>query len=155
MRRYLRISLRAMLVAVLLCGVALGVFVHRAERQRAAVAEIERLGGYVGYEASDPDAGIMAWGSGLGTSSLCNRVANVVGLDYVYRVTWFSHFPEGTEKCLPHLHRLPHLSQIIILIDGGNVDADEKRAEELKRRIQRELPSCQVEAEMFWICDDR
>jgi len=155
MRRYLRISLRAMLVAVLLCGVALGMFVHRAERQRAAVAEIERLGGYVGYEASDPDAGIMAWGSGLGTSSLFNRVANVVGLDYVYRVTRFSHFPEGTEKCLPHLHRLPDLNRVIILMDGGNLDEDERRAKELAERIRRELPSCQVEQELFWICDDR
>ena len=49
-RRYLRISLRGLIVLVLVFGSALGWIVKRTKVQRAAVAAIERAGGSVNYE---------------------------------------------------------------------------------------------------------
>jgi hypothetical protein len=48
--RYLRISVRGLIVLVLVLGGALGWIVNRAEVQRNAVAAIERAGGSVKYE---------------------------------------------------------------------------------------------------------
>ena len=49
-RRYLRISLRGLIVLVLVLGSVLGWIVSRAKVQRDAVAAIERAGGSVKYE---------------------------------------------------------------------------------------------------------
>jgi hypothetical protein len=49
-RRYLRISVRGLLVLVLGLGVALGWMVNRADVQRNAVAAIKRAHGSVGYK---------------------------------------------------------------------------------------------------------
>src|SRR5262245_17910828 len=49
-RRWLRFSLRTLLLALTLACVALGWWVHKAERQRRAVAAIRAAGGYVEYD---------------------------------------------------------------------------------------------------------
>ena len=48
-QRYVRISLRALIVLVLVIGSALGWIINRAKVQRDAVAVIERAGGSVKY----------------------------------------------------------------------------------------------------------
>lgn len=48
-RRYLRISLRTLLLLVTVLGVALGVYLNRVQQQARAVAMIERLGGQCWY----------------------------------------------------------------------------------------------------------
>src|SRR5215469_1671698 len=48
-RRWMQVSLRTVLVLVTLLCVALSVWVMPAERQRRAMAAIEKLGGNVGY----------------------------------------------------------------------------------------------------------
>jgi hypothetical protein len=48
-RRWMQFSIRTVLVLVTLIGVALSLWVVPAERQRRAVAAIEKLGGNVGY----------------------------------------------------------------------------------------------------------
>jgi hypothetical protein len=49
-RRWLRLSVRALMVVVVVLAVALGWFVRRARVQREAVAAIERSGGQVRYD---------------------------------------------------------------------------------------------------------
>jgi hypothetical protein len=48
-RRYLRFSVRGLIVLVLVVGAGLGWTVRSARIQRDAVAAIERAGGSVGY----------------------------------------------------------------------------------------------------------
>lgn len=49
-RRWLRFSIRTLLILVTLCGVWLGLKVNAARRQQQAVAEIQKLGGWVRYD---------------------------------------------------------------------------------------------------------
>ena len=49
-RKYLRISLRGLLVAMTITGVALGLYLKRVQDQIRAVAMIESLGGRCWYE---------------------------------------------------------------------------------------------------------
>ncbi|MEQ8787071.1 MAG: hypothetical protein RIC55_12255 [Pirellulaceae bacterium] len=111
MRRYLRFSLRASLGGVLLCGVVLGVAAARAERQRAAVAAINRLGGTVAYEEGAPEIGgwcICERRSDL-RSRITSSIARRIGGDYFYCVVRFSAYPEAAEDCLPYLTSLSGL----------------------------------------------
>src|SRR5262245_9470051 len=65
-QRYLRISLRGLIVLVLVIGSALGWIINRAKVQRDAVAVIERSGGTVKYQWDWKDegpssSGKLAW----------------------------------------------------------------------------------------------
>ncbi len=51
LRKYLRFSVRGLLVLVLVIAAALGWLVRGARTQRHAVAAIERAGGSVGYHS--------------------------------------------------------------------------------------------------------
>jgi len=144
MRRYLRISLRAMLVGMLLCGVVLGVFVARAERQRTEVAAIKRLGGFVGYEGFTFSYALGGYGPAEGSSPLVHQLADIMGPDYFYRVQYFAAGPEEAEKCLPHLRNLRGIRTVIIWINISNYESDSKLAKDLEQRIQRIFPDCEV-----------
>jgi hypothetical protein len=50
LRRWFRFRLRTLLLMITLCGVICGTWLHRAERQRRAVAGIEASGGRVFYD---------------------------------------------------------------------------------------------------------
>jgi hypothetical protein len=56
-QRYLRISLRGLIVLVLVIGSGLGWIINRAKVQRDAVAVIERAGGSVKYQWDWKDEG--------------------------------------------------------------------------------------------------
>src|SRR5262245_58642988 len=49
-RRWLRLSVRALMVLVLITGGGLGWMLHRARVQRDAVAVLQRAGGQVTYD---------------------------------------------------------------------------------------------------------
>ena len=82
-RRFLRFSVRGMIVLVLVIGTGLGWLVRSARIQREAVAVIETDGG--GGVAYD-------WDSGAGTTDFRGRppapnwLADLVGVDYFGRV---------------------------------------------------------------------
>jgi hypothetical protein len=151
MRRYLRISLRAMLLGMLLFGVVLGVVVHRAERQRAAVASINRLGGTVYYEEVARHGGPLDSKPADG-ASLVEKLADLLGKDYFYGVERFSAFPEAAEKCLPHLRNLHGLRRVTINTDNGMLESELKLAEDVQQRVHRMLPDCEVEQDMVYLC---
>jgi hypothetical protein len=56
-QRYLRFSLRGLIVVVLVIGSGLGWTINRAKAQRDAVAVIERVGGSVKYQWDWMDEG--------------------------------------------------------------------------------------------------
>src|SRR5688572_14736937 len=62
-RRWLRFSLRTLLVLVTLLSIGLGWFVHRGERQRRAVAALKKMGIRVYYEdkGSPPASKSFDW----------------------------------------------------------------------------------------------
>lgn len=62
-RKFLRISLRSLLVAITITGVALGVYLNRVQDQVRAVAMIERLGGRCWYDFQVDDNRISHPGS--------------------------------------------------------------------------------------------
>ena len=65
-RRWLRFSLRSLLVAITLFAIVLGVEMNRVRKQRLIVAEVERSGGSVGYACrfSSPFDGAELYSAG-------------------------------------------------------------------------------------------
>ena len=55
-RRFLRFSLRTLLLLTAVVAVLLGVQVNKAQKQRAAVAAIEEAGGFVSFLQPVPDS---------------------------------------------------------------------------------------------------
>ncbi|HUY88603.1 MAG TPA: hypothetical protein VMV10_07710 [Pirellulales bacterium] len=75
-RRWLQFSLRTMLLLMLVCGVWLGWFVDRAQRQKRAVEKIEAEGGEVGFwhRPIMPDFCGVAGGPTPGPDWLCRLI---------------------------------------------------------------------------------
>src|SRR5262245_46876506 len=82
-RRYLRFSVRGLIVVVLVIGIWLGWIVRRARIQREAVAAIKNAGGFVAYE--------WEWANGTlipGAKPWAPRwLVDLIGVDYLGRVT--------------------------------------------------------------------
>ncbi len=58
-KRWLRFSLRTMLMLMTILCVWLGFKVHRAERQKAAIAWVESVGGAVSYDYEFDEVGVL------------------------------------------------------------------------------------------------
>jgi hypothetical protein len=80
-RRWLRLSVRGLVILVLLIGCWLGWEVHQAQVQREAVAAIRRVNGNVDYEL-DPSRS-PAWLRWLADRIGLDYVSHVVGVDLV------------------------------------------------------------------------
>ncbi len=114
--RYLRLSLRALIVLVLLIGGGLGWMVHRARVQREAVAAIERAGdkGWYDWEWSDghPNpSGQPRWPKWL---------VDRIGVDYFGHVSAvFTRRASDRE-----LAKISNLGQLECLLIGGSSVTD-------------------------------
>jgi hypothetical protein len=97
-RRYLRISLRELIVIVLVLGSALGWIVQRAKVQRDAVAAIERAGGSVKYEWERKDG----WPNPSG-NPWWPKLADLRSLSIFYS--------QVSDNGMEQLRRLPRLDQ--------------------------------------------
>jgi hypothetical protein len=117
-RRWFRYSLRTLLAAVTLVALALGVWVHRAERQRRAVAAIRDMGGHVFYDFErlpefDPTTGELvfdlpapAW------------MMNGLGWDYFADVTVvILSYSNMTDERMPLLKAFPEMKRFQIGTD--------------------------------------
>jgi Leucine Rich Repeat (LRR) protein len=110
-RKYLRFSVRGLIVLVLVIGVGLGWIVRSARIQRDAVAAIEDVEGSVTYD--------WQWRNGnyirAGTPWAPRWLVDLIGVDYFGHVTGvviFSSSPE-TDAAIAqagHLSQLEHLS---------------------------------------------
>ena len=94
-RRWLRYSLRSLLVAMTIGCVAFGLWRNSAEKQRRAVAVIEEAGGFVGYDY-DLYGEETPW------------LAHLLGRDYVASVeeAYLAGYTDAPLVAASHLRRL-------------------------------------------------
>jgi hypothetical protein len=119
-RRYLRFSVRRLIVLVLVIGAGLGWFVHEAQVQRDAVAVIKRAGGSVSYD--------WAWKNGSsvpgGKPWAPRWLVDLVGVDYFGHVTIVVSDPgaRSTDATLAQIGRLTQL-EVLDLPESSISDA--------------------------------
>jgi hypothetical protein len=113
-RRYLRLSVRGLIVLVLVVGVWLGWLVCGARVQREAVAAIKEAGGWVEYDWERGDAHGM-----LGTPWAPQWLVDLVGVDYFGHVT-LSRIASDSE--LVQIGRLTRLRTLYL--DGSFIGDD-------------------------------
>jgi internalin A len=107
--RFLRFSLRGLIVIVLIIGGSLGWMVQSARVQREAVAAIEEAGGIVQYERrhwSRPNSLPVQPVSGPWAPGW---VVKLVGVDYFDRVVQVALNEEDSAAALPYIRDLPHI----------------------------------------------
>ena len=107
-RRYLRVSVRGLIVLVLVIGGGLGWMVRQAHIQREAVAAITKAGGYAHYNwewtNGNPVQGGKPWAPAW--------LVDLIGVDYFGHVTdatiinWETDAAIAQVECLTRLQRL-------------------------------------------------
>jgi Leucine-rich repeat (LRR) protein len=107
-RRFLRFSVRGMIVVVLLIGGWLGWIVRSAQIQREAVAAIKNAGGNVSYNWEWSNGKSISAGRPCGPKWL----VNLIGVDYFGHVTAVGLFHPINDTVLVHVGRLTGLQQL-------------------------------------------
>jgi internalin A len=106
-RRFLRFSVRRLIVLVLLTGGWLGWTVRQASIQRDAVAAITKDGGNFSYDWEWRD------GKSMGGIPLAQRwLVDRIGVDYFGHVTRVTLFPGATDGVLVKVGRLNQLQEL-------------------------------------------
>lgn len=116
-RRWLRFSLRTLLIVIMLSSLPLGWLAMKmvqAKRQRRAVEAIEEAGGWVQYdcvvdESSKPQPPVPAWLTGLVGADMFVDVVQVRILE-----------SEAPDMALEHLKELPKLK--LLYLSGTQTD---------------------------------
>ena len=92
-RRWLRFSVRSLMIVVLISGCALGWIIHRARAQRTAVAAVRKVGGFASYDCE--------FGPGraspVALSGWKKMIADSVGIDFVDNVVFVQIMEIGSE----------------------------------------------------------
>jgi hypothetical protein len=119
-RRFLRFSVRGLIVLVLVIGVVLGWIVRSAHIQRNAVAAITKAGGYVKYDWEWQSLSPIPNGKPMYPRWLVDRL----GVDYFGNVSYvhFDHNPQTGDAELADLKGLNRLEQLY-LCDTNITDA--------------------------------
>jgi hypothetical protein len=110
-RRFLRFSVRGLIVLVLVIGGGLGWIVREARIQRDAVAAIARDGGKVFYDWEWRDGHTVPGGKPPAPSWL----ADLIGVDYFGHVTyaWLSSTSNPLDAVLAHVGRLTRVQFLV------------------------------------------
>ena len=107
-RRWLRLSVRALMLVVLVLAVVLGWFVHRAKVQREAVADLRQSGGGVAYDFMRP--------VGKPNNNLAEPNAEMagpsLGVDYFGDVVQVMLGKNATDATLAHVGRLAKVKSV-------------------------------------------
>jgi hypothetical protein len=138
-RRWLRVTVRGLIVLVLVMGAGLGWWVRNVRIQREAVAAIERAGGWVQYD----------WGW-TGNETLQNLAPwaphwlwDTLGADYVARASHVSFSDRVSDKELVHVGRLPEL--VFLYLTSENIsDAGLVHLKDLTKLSELDLYYAQV-----------
>ncbi len=111
-RRYLRFSVRGLIVLVLVIGAGLGWVVRSARMQREAVAAIKDAGGIAFYNWEWRDGNPVVGGKPWAPKWLVERI----GVDYFGHVTCVQliSLSKPTDTTLTHVARLTELEVLII-----------------------------------------
>ncbi len=123
-------SLRALLVALTLVGVWLGIAVAPAQRQRRAVKAIEAVGGSVEYDWQRTEGGSDPFPNGP------TWLRRLIGDDYFQSVecVYLLGSADETVKTIPHLKRLKGLKTLVF---GMHSDRS------ALREVEQALPQCE------------
>jgi Leucine-rich repeat (LRR) protein len=116
LRRFLRFSVRAMIVLVMAIGAALGWFLRSAHIQRDAVAAIRRAGGSVEYDWEWREGSSVVGGNDRAPEWL----VNLIGVDYfghVSRVRFLGLWT-GTDTVTAQVGRLTELEKLSLIISA-------------------------------------
>src|SRR5262249_43204158 len=98
-RRPLQLSVRALMVVVLITGTGLDWMIHRAQRQREAVAAIQASGGRVLYEWERKNGNPIPNGRPWWPRWLVDRV----GVDYFGNVVFVELGEKGSDAEMIHV----------------------------------------------------
>jgi hypothetical protein len=111
-KRFLRFSVRGLIVFVIVLGAGLGWIVHQAHIQRDAVAAIVRAGGVVEYDWQRSNGKSIPGGD----PSAPRWLVHLIGRDYFGHVTavWLSHTMK-TDATLAAVGRLTRLEEFYII----------------------------------------
>jgi internalin A len=103
---YVRISVRALIDAVLIIGAGMGWLVRRSQAQRDAVAAVKRAGGNVRYEWEYHTPNIKAppWRP--------KWLMEWVGVDYFGNVVYVNYRRGAQDADLTHVGRLDRLARL-------------------------------------------
>lgn len=109
-RRYLRLSLRTLVVLVLVIGGSLGWLAYTARVQHDAVAAIQKLGGTVSYDWERKDGRSVPNGKPWAPRWL----VDLIGIDYFSHVTQVRlvHPPELSDADMIHIAHLSQLEEL-------------------------------------------
>jgi Leucine Rich repeat len=121
-RRYLRLSVRGLIVIVLLVGAWFGWLVRSARIQREAAAVIEQAGGMVTYEFGWDDNPKSKWTDNSppkGKPSAPKWLGDALGIDYFSRVCSVFFPRDCTDRDLVYIGRLTALEYLGL--QGANV----------------------------------
>ena len=122
-RRWLRFSLRTLLVLVTVCGVWLGIKVDQARRQKEAVEALRALGAEIWYEHQRKDNGgydvtieleVPGWARELCGDDFFQTVTGVSFLPRTGKDGWPLTRRTVTDEDLKCLSDLPHLEQLLV-----------------------------------------
>ncbi len=125
-----RYSLRTVLFAVLGASLALGLWVESAERQRRAVADVERLHLAVLYDYQLDVSGRFVPGA---KSAVPTTLLRLLGVDFFHRAVaiWMPGYCRIHDRDLQALRELPHVKSV--LLPGARItDEGLKHFEELR-----------------------
>jgi hypothetical protein len=114
-RRWLRFSLRTLLVGVTLLCVALGFWVNGAQRQRRAVAAVWAIGSRVEVQYDYQAPGAAVEGELPAPDWLCR----LLGVDYFAEMTSVLIPTGSTDATAAHMGGLPAL--VVLSLDGAAV----------------------------------
>ncbi len=119
-QRFLRFSLRGLIILVLVIGAWLGWLVRSARIQREAVAAIAKAGGYVKYDWEWQSLSPIPTGKPMYPRWL----VDCLGVDYFGNVSYvhFDHNPQAGDADLAGLRGLNRLEQLY-LCDTNSTDA--------------------------------
>ena len=106
----MRFSLRGLIVLVLIVGCWLGWMVRSAQIQRAAVAAIERSGGWVWYDWHFNNGSVVRNAKPWAPKWLVDRV----GVDYFGDVVFVGLRGQGSDAELIHVGHLSRLETLIL-----------------------------------------
>ncbi len=107
---WLRSSVRALMIVVLLFACAMGWVVHRAQVQRDAVAAIEATGGRVYYNWQYKDGDLVSTGRPWAPKCLIE----LFGADVFGSVTWVYLGNDATESVMWHVGHLTELESFSV-----------------------------------------
>ena len=143
-RRWLRFSIRAMLVVIAGCCLCLAIWVGRSERQRRAVSalrSVEITEVYYDFDPMGPHPDLQRILNPIAVPNAPGWLSQLIGIDYFHRAVQVHVALEDVEWALPHLKRLPSLRHVYVF-DNDEQDARLNAAIE---RLRIELPRTTVE----------